>query len=70
MAVLIFSGGHTLRVPGPAEAVISGLELRDGEVSRGWRTFESGTAQAYVNPQQIAYVVDDRDYDETFGPQA
>lgn len=63
MAVLIFSGGHTLRIPTPAAGAITSLRNADG-----YCPLTSGTETVHVNPAQVAYIVEDEAYDSTFGP--
>lgn len=69
MAVIVFSGGQTLRVPSTAQAVTTGLRDNEGLIPQDWCQFESGDSIAHINPRQIAYVVDDEAFDETFGQQ-
>jgi hypothetical protein len=70
MAVIVFSGGHTLRVSAPASNVADALRSTDGLIAQSWCEYVSGDATVHINPQQIAYLVDDQQFDETFGPHA
>ena len=70
MAVIVFSGGHTLRVSAPARNVADALRSTEGLIPQDWCEYISGDATVHINPQQIAYLVDDQEFDDTFGPQA
>lgn len=71
MAVLVFSGGHFVRVPTQAENAIFSL-AKDGigrGRQRGFGGFTpllSGNATTvYVNPAQVAYIVEDEDFERS-----
>lgn len=61
MAVLVFSGGHTLRVPMPPEAAADALTAESGLIPMAWKEMRSGDGTALVNPHQVAYIAGDND---------
>jgi hypothetical protein len=69
MAVLVFSAGQTLRVPGPAAQVADSLVVSLGAIDNGWHPLPSGDATVLVNPRQIAYILEDGQVAETLGPR-
>jgi hypothetical protein len=65
MAVITFSGGATLQLPGTAAQVASALSApRDGAM---FATFPGGVR---VNPDQIAFVIDESSDEMTDRPGA
>jgi hypothetical protein len=54
MAVIVFSGGERLEVPGTAAYVAAQLDRASGS---GYVAFLG--VSAFVNPSQVAYVLDD-----------
>jgi len=58
MAVLMFGGGHYVRVHGSVDDVI-GLLSRSETASGGWARVQSGTELVRVNARQVAYVAED-----------
>lgn len=62
MAVIVFSGGHTLKVSGSKEQWREHLTVPSvGNIEGGWVTVPSGDSEAVVNPHQVAYIADDAD---------
>lgn len=70
MAVIVFSGGHTLRVIPDRAQLVSDLTNQMGTIYTGWYQLISGDAEININPGQIAYIVEDADYADTFPEQA
>lgn len=70
MAVLVFSGGHFIRVPTEAQGAVASLSagpvVPRPPLANGYVPLISGDATVYVNPAQVAYIVEDKDFDDTF----
>ncbi|MBX5468902.1 MAG: hypothetical protein IRZ21_03285 [Thermoleophilaceae bacterium] len=67
MAVIHFSGGERLAVPGPAESVLTDLnagknrerfEGPNGVLPIGWVPFQAAGRHVFVNPSAVAYVTE------------
>jgi hypothetical protein len=67
MAVIHFSGGERIAVPGPAAAVMNDLNAGkdrdqfqgpDGVVPLGWVPFDAGGRTVYINPRAVSYVTE------------
>jgi L-lysine 2,3-aminomutase len=58
MAQIVFSGGHTLSLPGTQEEIEDVL-TENGEIKTGWSPIRVGDKTVTINPSQIAYIADD-----------
>jgi hypothetical protein len=68
MAVLVFSGGHYLKVRGTMREAVRSTFLMDTD--DGWAPIatEPDGSVVLVNPQQVAYVAENADFDSSKEP--
>ncbi len=65
MAYLVFSGGQKLRVEDDMRSVA--IALASAEATPQWTVMQSGDEKVFINPAQVACIVEDDAYQRLFG---